>query len=165
MRLSRLVSRLLDLARADMARTGPDSVAHLPDVLTRLADAHAAPDFALECRLPADLPALAMDQAALETVLATLIENARQAGAARLSVSAMRQAAAVSIALADDGPGIAPADAGRIFDPFFTSKRESGGTGLGLPIARALAEGCGGTLDLDERASGARFVLRLPVAG
>ncbi len=66
--------------------------------------------------------------------------------------------------LADDGPGVPTADRERVFDPFFTSKRESGGTGLGLPIARALLEGSRGWLELAESESGARFVLRLPIA-
>ena len=62
-------------------------------------------------------------------------------------------------------PGVPEADRVRVFDPFFTSKRESGGTGLGLPIARALAESRGGSLELEESARGACFVLTLPVAG
>ena len=68
------------------------------------------------------------------------------------------------ITLADDGPGIAAGDRERVFDPFFTSRRTQGGTGLGLPIARALVENHGGTLELENGGPGATFVLRLPLA-
>jgi signal transduction histidine kinase len=163
-RLSRLVSRLMELAQADMRRAGASDAASLAPVLARLRDAHGGADFAVALDLPARLPALAMEQAALETVLATLIENARQAGASRLAVTARLEGGMVAIALSDDGPGVPPGDAARIFDPFFTSKREHGGTGLGLPIARALAESCGGSLELVPGEAGARFVLTLPAA-
>jgi signal transduction histidine kinase len=163
-RLSRLVSRLMELAQADMRRAGASEAASLAPVLARLGDAHGAIDFAIGLDIPPKLPALAIDRAVLETVLATLIENARQAGAGNLTVSAMREGPMVVIALVDDGPGVPPGDAPRIFDPFFTSKRENGGTGLGLPIARALAESCGGSLELEESGTGSRFVLRVPAA-
>jgi signal transduction histidine kinase len=129
-----------------------------------LADAHARPDFAIEIDLPAVMPELAMEQVALEAVLATLIENARQAGADELKVNAQLMVGTATIALSDNGSGVPEADRSRIFDPFFTSKRASGGTGLGLPIARALAESCGGALELSETETGACFVLTLPVA-
>ncbi|HOB14449.1 MAG TPA: HAMP domain-containing sensor histidine kinase [Novosphingobium sp.] len=163
-RLSRLVSRLMELAKADMQRAGDDGHAALDAVLARLADAHGSADFTIAVQLPPDLPALAMEEGALETVLATLIENARQAGASRLSITAGQGNDGVRIALTDNGPGIPEADRIRIFDPFFTSKREDGGTGLGLPIARALVEGCGGDLELAECESGACFAVTLPVA-
>ena len=131
----------------------------------RLADAHGGAGFAVAAELPKGLPALAMEDGALETVLATLIENARQSGATRLEVTARDDGPAVRIALHDNGPGVPEADRIRIFDPFFTSKREAGGTGLGLPIARALVEGCGGELELADSDAGACFVLTLPVAG
>lgn len=163
-RLARLVSRLMELAKADMGRSGSDAGTALGPVLARLADAHASAGFAVRAALPADFPPLAMEAAALETVLATLIENARQAGARELAISALERDGAARIALADDGPGVPEADRVRVFDPFFTSKRESGGTGLGLPIARALAVGCGGELELAESDAGACFVLTLPLA-
>ncbi len=53
----------------------------------------------------------------------------------------------------------------RVFAPFFTSCRETGGTGLGLPIARALAESRAGSLELGDGAGGACFVLTLRVVG
>lgn len=164
-RLSRLVSRLMELAKADMGKASTGAQSALAPVLARLADAHGGAGFAVEADLPKGLPALAMEEGALETVLATLIENARQSGATRLVVSTRGDGAAVRIALSDNGPGVPEADRIRIFDPFFTSKREAGGTGLGLPIARALVEGCGGELELAEGDGGAQFVLTLPVAG
>jgi len=97
-------------------------------------------------------------------VLATLIENARQAGASRLSIVARGENGQGMISLSDDGPGIPPADRERVFDPFFTSKRREGGTGLGLPIALALVQNRRGSLELAESGPGAQFALRLPVA-
>lgn len=163
-RLSRLVSRLMELAKADMGRSKSDDRTALAPLLSRLVDAHRRSGFAIDLDLPADLPAAAMEEAALETVLATLIENARQAGAGRLVIAVQDEGDGLRIALSDDGPGVHQADRIRIFDPFFTSRRETGGTGLGLPIARALAEGCGGTLELADSEGGACFVLRLPTA-
>lgn len=163
-RLARLVSRLMELAKADMGKASADARTALAPVLARLADAHAGARFRLEVALPPALAPLTMEEAALETVLATLIENARQSGAARLSIAARRSDSAVRITLHDDGPGVPEADRVRVFDPFFTSRRETGGTGLGLPIARALAEGSGGDLELVESTNGACFVLTIPAA-
>lgn len=167
-RLSRLVSRLMELARADMAAdmAGGDAPARgaAGPVLARLADAHSAPGFAVTYTIEPDYPALAIEEEALETVLATLIENARQAGASALAITTGHRGRFASLALTDNGPGVPDADRVRVFDPFFTSKRDTGGTGLGLPIARALAESRGGSLELGETASGACFVLTLPVA-
>jgi signal transduction histidine kinase len=166
-RLSKLVSRLMELAQADMASARGDDHARADaaSVLARLADAHNAPGFALTWTIEPDYPALAIEEEALETVLATLFENARQAGASALAVTTGHRGRFASLALTDNGPGVPEADRVRIFDPFFTSRRETGGTGLGLPIARALAESRGGSLELGDGAGGACFVLTLRVAG
>jgi signal transduction histidine kinase len=66
--------------------------------------------------------------------------------------------------LEDDGPGIAEADRERVFEPFFTSRRTSGGTGLGMPIARSLLEASLASIELLPSAEGARFRLSLPLA-
>lgn len=164
-RLSRLVSRLMELAKADMARGPSGAGAALRPVLARLGDAVAGEGFVLSSEVEADLERLAMDPGALETVLATLVENARQAGANEVAFSARREGSAAVMTLCDNGPGVPEADRERIFDPFFTSRRESGGTGLGLPIARALVEGSGGALELVESAAGACFRLTVPLDG
>ena len=84
-RLTLLVTRLLDLARADM--TAEDGGrAELGPVLARMADAHRAPGFAVDCAA-SDLPVLALSQTTLEAILETLIENSRQSGAGSVAIT------------------------------------------------------------------------------
>jgi two-component system sensor histidine kinase BaeS len=76
----------------------------------------------------------------------------------------------VTIAVADTGPGIAEEDLPHVFERFWRADkvrgREAGGTGLGLPIARQLAEQHGATLGVESvPGRGSSFVLRLPAAG
>ncbi len=162
-RLSRLISRLMELAQADMWDARVQEPVALAPLLARLADGLAGGDFSVAVQVPSDMPPVAMEGAALETTLTTLIENARQAGASQLSISAHMEEGQGVVMLVDNGPGIPVADRDQVFDPFFTSKRGEGGTGLGLPIARALVQNHRGTLDLIEGGSGANFTLRLPL--
>lgn len=68
---------------------------------------------------------------------------------------------AVEITVADTGPGIAPADRERVFEPFFTTRAE--GTGLGLAVAREIVTTGGGTLQASDSAGGgAMLVVSLP---
>ncbi len=161
-RLNRLISRLMQLARADMQRADADARCAMHEVLARLADGLSTPDFRVELALPGILPDCAIAAPALETVLTTLIDNARAAGAGHALIAAAHDGQTTTLRVTDDGGGIAPADRARIFEPFFTSRRETGGTGLGLPIARALIEGNRGSLTLDPTSPATRFVIRLP---
>jgi signal transduction histidine kinase len=183
-RLSRLVRRLMDLARADMAM--PDGRARCDGAATlaSIADGYRGGGFDVQLSLGTATPPapilLAIEGETLAAIATVLVENARQAGARHLVISAeiLRIAGEgrghQAMHFTDDGDGIAPADAARIFDTFFTSRREQGGTGLGLAIARSLAEANGGTLALANTggtstrangpASGATFTLTLPLA-
>ncbi|MDA8351117.1 MAG: ATP-binding protein [Pseudomonadota bacterium] len=102
---------------------------------------------------------------ALKRCLTNLVSNAVKFGErARIEV---RDGAALSIVVSDEGPGIAPAYLERVFEPFFrleTSRnRDTGGTGLGLSIARDVAQAHGGTLQLRNRPQGGlEAELRLP---
>jgi signal transduction histidine kinase len=163
-RLSHLVSRLLDMARADMARPGLHEASDLGLLARRHADSVTGPDFAVDLRIPAGLPQVAAPEAALDTVLAVLIDNSRKAGARRVSVQADQDGGQVRISVADDGQGVPEADRERLFEPFFTSRRGEGGTGLGLPIARSLLAASQGTIAFDPAPQGARFVIVLRIA-
>jgi len=163
-RLSRLVSRLMELAQADMGRSDPAAQTDLAPILARVVDGLRRDGFALELDLPGNLPPLAAEAGALQAIVTTLGENAQQAGANLLAISASLADDEVTIHLSDDGPGIPEADRERVFDPFFTSKRAAGGTGLGLPIARALAENGHGQLELVSCEMGTTFALTFPAA-
>ena len=163
-RLSQLVTRLLDLARADMAAPEAGAAADVHAPVRRVADAHAGPGFEIEVSLPASLPQVATSDPTLETVLTALIENSRQAGAGKVVVRARSGADGVVLTVEDDGPGIPEADRDRLFEPFFTSRRAQGGTGLGLPIARSLLAASQGRIVAAPAPRGARFQVTLPLA-
>lgn len=162
-RLSQLVTRLLDLARADMAQPDRDAATDPLAAARRVADAFDGAELAVSIAGEGSL--VAVSASTIEAVLNTLLENARQAGAGKVDIAIGATRDTVEIAVADDGPGIAPGDADRIFEPFFTTRRPDGGTGLGLAISLSLLKASGGTLSLDRTtATGAQFVLALPIA-
>jgi len=164
-RLARLVRRLMELARADVLVGESDARTDAAPLLASVADALFAEDFVINLRLPKDLPPLKVDAGALEAVLTTLAENARQAGASRLDIDVALREGAAWIDFADDGPGIPPGDRSRIFDLFFTTRRGEGGTGLGLAIARSLLDAYHGELHLLPTARGAGFRLVVGTEG
>jgi signal transduction histidine kinase len=98
-------------------------------------------------------------------VLTILLQNARQVGASEARVTAADEGEAVVLTVRDNGPGVAPADRERLFEPFFTSRRAEGGTGLGLPIARSLLAASHARIELAEDGPGAAFRVTLPKAG
>ena len=103
--------------------------------------------------------------------LANLVRNAvRYAGdAGPISISAATEQGAVSISIADQGPGLPDSELERVFKPFYrpelARQRETGGTGLGLAIVRSCIEACGGTVRCRNRQPhGLEVEIRLPSA-
>ncbi len=114
--------------------------------------------------LQPELPQIASDPRRIQQVLVTLLSNARQAmvGGGELAVSTRLKGEWVELRVADSGPGIPAEDLSKIFLPFFS---RSGGTGLGLPLARQLVHSLGGTVGVQtEEGKGATFVVLLPVS-
>ncbi|MBY8828031.1 sensor histidine kinase [Hephaestia mangrovi] len=160
-RLSRLVQRLLDLARADMAVADRYAAADVAAVCNVVADAFRGDHFAPEVAVPAGVTARIAPEI-LATVLETLAENSVQADASALRFSATRESGNVLLTIADNGSGIAPTDRERVFEPFFTGRREAGGAGMGLAIVRSLIAAAGGTIVAQDAAAGAIFTITLP---
>lgn len=163
-RLNHLVGRLLDLARADMHVVNTDARTDVVSALNVARDSLVVPAFQVTV-LAADQPVYAaIDRQTLEAIFVTILENARQAGATQVDVSHQKSDGKLTIKLMNNGPPIPQADQARVFEPFFTSKRTSGGTGIGLSIAASLTRSYGGTLILAEGAPRVKFILELPLA-
>jgi len=160
-RLERLTARLLELARADMLAVAPVAMPVLPALEA------AARHSGLRVRVRPTAVRVAVTGDVLDGILAALLDNVRAHAGPEASVHMSATAAEggqVVLRVADDGPGIPAADADRVFDPFFTTARAAGGTGMGLPIVRALATGVGGTVRLAPSERGAVFEVLLPAA-
>ena len=158
-RLGALVARLRDLARAEtMPIVGTCRPA---DVIDALREGRPALKFKVEGDPDRRV---AMSSETLALVLGHLVDNAIRAGAAHVVISTMSEGRRVIVSVTDDGPGISPANRGRVFDPFFTTHRADGGTGMGLSIARAMVATHKGSLELADSERGAAFRLDLPAA-
>lgn len=161
-RLRQLVNRLLELARADALEPSRQD-SYVPAVIIALQKRYSERGLQLHC---ADLPdtALAIAPDALEMVLINLFENSLQHAADRVEISAGFHGSSLQLSLHDNGTGVSPANRNKIFTPFFTTRRNSGGTGLGLEITLSLLKAYGGKIELAESGQGALFVLSLPLS-
>ncbi|MEE3624687.1 ATP-binding protein [Nitrospirillum sp. BR 11752] len=159
-RLTALVQRLRDLAqadnpvrggRADLAALWPDLAAQFPDLTL---SAHG------------DNAAVAMSAENALILFSHLADNAGHHGATALTVDVAVRDWAVVVTVADNGHGISPANRDRVFDAFFTTRRDSGGTGMGLHIVQSLLRAHGGDIRLAEKSpeGGAVFEVTLPRA-
>jgi two-component system sensor histidine kinase PilS (NtrC family) len=183
-RLNQLITDFLLYARPGSERRERVEVAALAGEVAEMLGAAGLPGVRVEVSVAEDL-ALDADPAQLRQVLWNLVLNAAQAmpegGAIRISASRVApespQAAAgagrngeavetqtwVEIAVADRGVGIPPEHLERIFDPFFTSRKE--GTGLGLATVHRIVESHGGQIRVEtEVGRGSIFRVRLPAS-
>ena len=86
-----------------------------------------------------------------------------RSGAKNLWVEVRDEGNALVVTVDDDGPGVPSPIASHVFDPFFTTRPEGEGTGLGLFLSLRMAREAGGDLRLEDRpGGGARFILTMP---
>jgi len=174
-RLSRLVSELFELAALDARETQPCSepfaLADLvQDVVQKFSLRAAQSGIRLTLEPPPELPLAMADIALTERGLSNLIDNALDhtppCGEIRISLAA--RAERIEIGVSDTGKGIASSDLERIFEPFHTSRGRKGRSdhaGLGLAIARRIAELHSGDIAVESRlGEGTRFCFSLPIS-
>lgn len=171
-RCARIVRTFLEIARQrPPARRAVAPATLIADVMALLDYGLRAAGIEVEATVEADLPELWADPDQLAQVLINLVVNAQQALAGRdeprrLGVRAryFSSLGEVEIAVADNGPGIAPELRGRVFDPYFTTKPAGEGTGLGLAMSLNHVRAHGGRLSIETSpGGGATFLVRLPV--
>ena len=148
------LERLRELARADLdAAPGSTSVAEAV-----AGQALVTTGGTIEARM-------ALGPEAGKAVFGQLLRNAAEHGASAVRIEAARDDGMLRIRVSDNGSGVSPGNRDRVFEPFFTTRREAGGTGMGLQIVRAMLAAHGGSIRLLPSDSGATFELRVPLAG
>jgi two-component system, OmpR family, sensor kinase len=174
-RMHRLIEDLLLLAQLDddlpMHRQPVDVGRLVADIGTDAQLLHPAREVSISVST-ADQVIVSADRSRLEQALVAVVDNAvtHTAADSKIEISARRNGATVSVRVRDDGPGMHPKVAARVFERFYRSdqsrtRRCGAGSGLGLAIARAVIESHGGAIEVvTSPGEGCDFVIRLPLA-
>jgi PAS domain S-box-containing protein len=176
-RIARIVRDLLTFARQDPHDLRPVGVAEAVGASLPLF-AHQLKKDGIEVALDIEggLPPVLADGPRLRQVVVNMVSNARHALRAkaagpkvfRVTARAVERAGAtlVRVEFYDNGVGIRHEDIDKVFDPFFTTRRSTGGTGLGLSLSFGIIREFGGTISVSSvLGSHTRFVVELPAAG
>ncbi|HET9192643.1 MAG TPA: ATP-binding protein [Vicinamibacterales bacterium] len=153
-RLNRIVTEVLDFSKPIRFELGEVQVNDICRASSTAAWAgSSAPPVQLD--LDPQVPPVTTDGERLRIAFVNILTNARHAveavaangSAPAVTLSTRRHPDRISVTVRDRGPGITTEDMAHIFDPFFTTRRA--GTGLGLPIAKNIIDGLGGSLSID----------------
>jgi PAS domain S-box-containing protein len=171
-RINRVVSNLKDFARVEEgARAQPVSVNDVVEKTLLIVGGQIRRSVSrLDLDLGDGLPPVQGHFQKLEQVMANLLVNAHQSipdkerGRIRVSTRHLPRLGAVAVAIEDNGAGMARPVLDRLFEPFFTSRRDAGGTGLGLSVSYGLIREHQGVIGVLSRpGAGSRFTVFLPV--
>ena len=169
-RAAGIVQSLLVFSRPSAAERSRLNLADIvQEILHSLRDEFAGGKIQVEFSPPRDLPVIEGDRRQLRQVFLNILKNAQQAisagrasGTIRISLS--QAGPRVCATIMDDGPGISSDHLGKVFDPFFSTKRPGGGSGMGLTISLAIVREHGGTIEAESApGGGAVFHLYFPV--
>jgi two-component system NtrC family sensor kinase len=168
-RVGRIVSDLLAFSRRSKPQRAPADVNRIVRMTLSLAQ-HKMKLSAVEVetRLAEDLPPVLCDQSQVQQVVLNLLLNAAEAthtkAERRVMVATRADHGFVRLVVADNGEGIAPENLPKIFHPFFTTKPEGKGVGLGLAVSYGIIEAHGGDIEVGSRVGeGATFTVSLPL--
>jgi signal transduction histidine kinase len=176
-RVARIARGLLRFGRADETEAKLADLGEIVRSTLALAqNAVRQEGIALRVTVATELPLVRCRPYQLQQILLNLINNARDALASRCPNRTDEKAIQIAVdkelrsglpwvtfAVADNGNGIDPEVQARLFNPFFTTKGDSGGTGLGLAISHSIAEAHGGSLRLAQtHQRGSTFLVELP---
>jgi len=165
-RCANITRRLLRFARhVNVRRESIDLQKLVYDTLDFLRKEADYRSIDLVIDIPEALPDLESDSGKLQQIMLNLINNAFAAldDKGKLTVKAIPEPANLIIQISDNGHGIEKENLEKIFDPFFSTKLDSGGTGLGLSITYGLVRELGGSIDVDSTiGKGTTFTITLP---
>ncbi len=168
-RVGRIVSDLLAFSRRSKPQRAPADLNRIVKTTLSLAQHKMKlSNVTVETNLREDLPAVACDQSQIQQVVLNLLLNAAEATQSKLerrvAVSTATVDGMVWLTVADNGEGILPENMAKIFHPFFTTKSEGKGVGLGLAVSYGIIEAHGGDIEVQSKVGqGATFTVSLPI--
>jgi two-component system sensor histidine kinase KdpD len=172
-RMNRLIGNLLDMIRVEtqtlvVQKEWQPLEEPIGVALIRLDDLLQGRD--VQVQLPPELPLIPLDGLLIEEVLINLLENAAKytSAGSPITISARVEDQAVTVDVADRGPGLPPGEESRIFEKFYRSvgSPPGPGVGLGLTICRGIIQAHGGKIWAENRpGGGAVFRFTLPIEG
>ncbi|NLF40003.1 GAF domain-containing protein [bacterium] len=164
-RLELLLTELLGYTRRSQPRWVETDLGEVArDVARMLHDELKSAGVSVALDLAGDLPPVTAQREHVEQVLINLLRNAKQAmdgAGGAISISSRAEQTAVQLTVSDTGPGMPQEVIDRLFEGFFTTKRD--GSGLGLPISRQIMQEHGGDISVSSSpGAGAAFTLHFP---
>ncbi|HXE57736.1 MAG TPA: HAMP domain-containing sensor histidine kinase [Gemmatimonadales bacterium] len=162
-RLEQLAREFTELGRLP---SGPPAEVDLAELLGELLRTALPPEIERSLDVAPGTPPVVGHYDPIRRAFANILRNAVEAmhGRGAVRVAIRGEPGCVVVEVSDTGPGVPPADRERIFDPYVTGKRD--GTGLGLALVKQTVETHGGSVAvMDAPGGGARFVVRLSLAG
>jgi two-component system sensor histidine kinase KdpD len=170
--LNQLVGNLLDMTRLEAGALTVHREWHSLEEIVGVVLNRLGPHLAgrpVTTRLPPDLPLVFVDATLLQQVLINLLENAHRYSppGAAIDIAASVTGKALTVEVADHGPGLAPGDEERVFEKFYRTAQHHtrSGVGLGLSICRGIVELHGGRIWAENQNGGAVFRFSLPLEG
>jgi two-component system NtrC family sensor kinase len=170
-RCAKIVRGLLEFARESIPEKRRDSVSRvIKNTLDLVSQQIIFQDIDIRCNCGEEEdPEWEMDVDQLQQVFLNMFINAAQAmphgGVLKITTELVEEGKIIQVVVEDSGTGISPENLERIFDPFFSTKAQTG-FGLGLSVSYGIIQNHGGTVDVQSQEGvGTRFTIHFPVEG
>jgi PAS domain S-box-containing protein len=167
-RAGRIVKNVLQFSRQEESHKKPHAIGDTARRACDLTRGYAeAKEVAVELAIASDLPKVVINPTEIEQVLVNIINNAIEASdpGQTITLRIAEDDGSVRAVLEDRGRGIKPGEIDRVFDPFYTTRHDIGGTGLGLSLTHSIVDQHGGSINIDsEPGEGTRVTVSLPFA-
>lgn len=167
-RCGKIIKSVLKFARSERTEKHLGDLNEVIEFSVHLASTYKhSSNLTIRPQLEPELPKIPFNATELQQVLINLIQNAIDACGENgvIDIISLRRSGVVQITVKDNGPGIPREHLSRIFDPFFSTKLNSGGTGLGLSIVHGIIADHDGSIRVESTVGqGTSFIIELPVA-